>query len=753
MHVGDPIKPIVNGDASPQAPEIPPVKQVKPRPIPVPPPRSPRVGNKVVKTPSPTLWKKIERFFVRHFTSIDQKDKVEALAIKAMASDVEETLTAAAKAAKVASNAQLSHSYPTDASLEIERTFNDAVTSGLLDQAIDQLDTLTQQTDIAKKLAEKHATYDSLTSSIQELTKRVNLLESRVLVGKALGEVEVALKNYKENQTWDNFHEVNLAKDKLGIALKGVIAKYPALKDDSTLKKYADKPDLSFKNAYRIINYLYPDMKGHLDRLYDVNLKFSEIRIQDLHGKVETLLPLYSKYKHLSDKIDGLEKSLFDNSILSRIYRVFHRPYTLRIQLEQAKHELKRTFDAIEKAGHFETGEIAWFRKKSESNDDLESLAHRMERINVSLNFIKLKDPISSRLSDLMQNLSEYHEAEILLENAKKKGKEGIFELKHANALVDTHDARICANFFSFGQQLHALTASKGLPHNKLENLAQVRELLRSTCPAIDVKAKVLIDYIEKHPMKDTVILRIKDGEKSPAVKAKPAVAIPPPAADEDLSIHELLEEPQAAEKEKAAEKEIVENKVESQDSLVEPGPNNQPLPPPPPPPPPSRSAPPAPRKVIVAAGPVEKEPMASLLSAKVLRTSAAAPVAKDPRDEMLKLVQKGVTDLKPPVEDDKRQNLQVPPKEKDARSAVLDDIRSGNKKLKPPPARTFRKKDEIFIGVRKGTISVADLTEEEKKQLSVQELGSLELMEKMAARQATLTSDKKDKVDDADWD
>lgn len=362
-------------------------------------------------TPSGRAWLAIKNFFNRRFSPITDQAKKESKEIKSLIGEVEQVLRKESELNRENAKTEklLARGFPdeqsTSSSAEYSNQFND-----LLNRAKVQLRDLKEQEATALLLAEKHTAFDDLPEQIKKLEKQVDSLEAKKEVLAKLNELELAMKGYYPDEKWNHFMVVKQARGELVKTLREVCLDNSALKDEGNVKHYLSKNTWYAEDVHQLIKSHFPGLKNRMERLLDGSIRLQNNRIEKLDQRVENLKSLFEKYNSNLTRIFSLERSIQDNSLIGRIYRIFHSKRKLRKQIQQIQAEQQNIYKEIKrKGGNFQTTELQWIEAMGKYRSDLIDLRRNIEAIRDAIPFLDVKHHITTQMHTLQQHLEIYH--------------------------------------------------------------------------------------------------------------------------------------------------------------------------------------------------------------------------------------------------------------------------------------------------------------------------------------------------------
>ena len=562
----------------------------------------------------------ITSFWNRRFGKISSDDQKKADEITQLSSQIEAELKQTVDDSKKARNAEkkFAGAYPSDQTVQNENEFL-AAASTHLQTAQTLLITLKAKETDADELAEKHAAFDSLPTTIKRLEKEINLLEGRITLGKQLVKLEEKMKDYKPDEKWEQFKAVGRERHALYGTIKQLVTNNPALRDDPALKKYADKKNLLASDTSAIISLVYPDLKGNVGRIFDATHLITNNRLDNLRKQVQVLLPLFSKHRAVSKLIESLESSIHSKSLTAKISRLVHGKEALEAQLEDAKNESAIILQDLKDKGQFDHEELKWLAERGEHNWAIKTLAGDITDVQTSLEYLELRDPVSHEIGQLIDRITEYGGAKVQLKRAKTPE----YTKTATKAVVDTK-AAIISDFRKLSPQLETIKERKkgSLPadFDTLDEFSKFKVLIPLAFPSLKIKNGILSDLIVEQELTEDFNQAIQEGEEK----------VPPvPERDEEAQVlgtasftgeHEEFEDlSSSSEAVVAAEGAVLTEiapvtDVPAPPSLPPAAAAKAPAPPPltespkaeepqslapPPPPPPPPTLPPAPQKLV----------------------------------------------------------------------------------------------------------------------------------------------------------
>lgn len=477
----------------------------------------------------------ITSFWNRRFGKISSEDQAKAAGITQLSSQIEAELKQTVDDSKKARNAEkkFAGAYPSDQTIQNENEFLAAARTHL-QTAQTLLITLKAKEADADELAEKHAAFDSLPTTITRLEKEINLLEGRITLGEQLVKLEEKMKDYKPDEKWEQFKAVGRERQALYGTIKQLVTDNPALKDDPALKKYADKKNLLASDTSAIISLVYPDLKGNVGRIFDATHLITNKRMDNLRKQVQGLLPLFSKHKAVSKLIESLESSIHSKSLTAKISRLVHGKEALEAQLEDAKNESAIILQDLKDKGQFNPDELKWLADRGKHNWAIKTLAGDITDVQTSLEYLELRDPVSHEIGRLIDRITEYGGAKVQLKRAKTPE----YTKAATKAVVETK-AAIISDFRKLSPQLDLIKERKkgNLPadFDTLDEFSKFKVLIPLAFPSLKVKNGILSDLIVEQELTEDFKQAILEGEE----KVPPV----PPERDLEEEHEEVVEE------------------------------------------------------------------------------------------------------------------------------------------------------------------------------------------------------------------
>ena len=383
--------------------------------------KTPLADRKIDITPSPSLWQSIVRYFSRHFGAIPETNKQKAQEIRELISKIDAELDQINVAAQTAKrlNRKADGAFPSLETIQFEETFQEEAAPHLK-EASSLLIQLQAMRNDALELAEAHARYDSLSQRIDSLGKELHAQAGRMTVGQKLLDLEKAMQAYFPDKKWAQFTDITDKRKALYNEIQSVIGTNPAFKEDTTLQGLTKASNFAATNSYDALQRMYPNLDSYVERLFDATVKVIEERYDALTQKIDEMIPLFAKHKKLSKQISELEFYIHDASLFARIYRFFHDIEALKAQLQEAKTELALVSAEIRSKGKFNHEEIQWVYEQGKSDEKFGVLGSEVSDIKKGVDYLDLREPISSELSQLIQKLSEYRGAKLSEDQAKQ---------------------------------------------------------------------------------------------------------------------------------------------------------------------------------------------------------------------------------------------------------------------------------------------------------------------------------------------
>ena len=473
----------------------------------------------------------IIRFFNRRFSPITEAEQNQFQTINILVGKAKQALDKAAEYTQRAKYAEkkISGKFPTDESVESSLKYLKD-TRKRLDEASTHLSHLEKYELTADRLAEEHSAFDFLPRDIQVLKKNVQVLKNRLEIGEKLLNLETALKNYHPEETWTQLTEVREQTRTLAKILKNFILHHPRLKEDRELQKYINIQNLTGAEMHEIIQNIFPELTNQVERLFDSILEVNKGRIKNLEQQVETLKPLFSIYNEQSRRIDNLEKHLYSESLLNRIYRVFHNKDKLLQQLRDAQAEIKWTHEKIKDEEVFIPEEINWLSKKA----NLTSLRRDLEAIRMGISFIDDREKVADQMDRLIFTLRQTSKL-----------------LAVYDPMMDTLLTKNRGIIKDSIKQIHTTTQQMSKEINptklpigfeKLDALTQLKSLIPIVFPALVQKTDRLFKHIEQQHMHEELMREIqKTGIESPP--SEESVETKKELIEEALSLEESIHE------------------------------------------------------------------------------------------------------------------------------------------------------------------------------------------------------------------
>lgn len=676
----------------------------------------------------------VVRFFNRRFSPVGIDEQKEAdkikLIIRQLEKDLDEShvLTQKAKLA----DKKLPDKLPSEQSIQNSFKYISQATESLV-TAQKHLQELKTKEGVANELAEKHSSFDSLPQEIRKLENNVHYLEERVEVAQKLLNIEIAMKEYRSDGNWEQFNFILEQRKALNLGLKDLITNSPILKSDSFIQRYVDKPHLTSRDIYEIIQHAFPGLTGQIERLLDYNLEIQKSRVKNLEKKSENLKPLFSKYQDVAKQINKIEKRIADTSIGGQFYRVFNNEEKLKAQLRTAKEELKATYTSIKEQAIFIPEEIVWLQNFVKVNPEFKELAKNIEQIRNNASYLEIREQTTQQMDKVLHLLRQYRagkpkEGEQL--NAVKT--EYLKQIKNELQTDVVTLAVILKSFKNINQD------------NAQDPITRLKTFIPLIFPALEQKTHAIFQLIEKeklHEELNQALQEIPSDQEMP----QPMLAELSEASIRESGSTELFQRTFIEEEPRSVP--LAQTGTVSVPSLPEAELRDTPIPSPlpqtastlapPPPPPPLPEAElsdlPIPSPLPQAAPPPPPPPS----------TQPASTIAPPP-----KLKQQRPTDSRANILEDIRKDQSVRLKKvstttqsevERSTEEILKDIKDGKIKAIYP---------EVISALEKNKIKLSDIPKGEVEKLDIRENTELQIV----ARRVSIKDEDTTEEDKEDW-
>lgn len=441
--------------------------------------------SKSITPPSTSTWSSIKTFFNRRFSTITEPEKKQAQGINLLIGKIEQDVERMSNLARaVATKERKFDPFPDKQSVEVSSDYLIECDNTLTD-ARKNLQELKAQESTALQLAEKHSTFDTLPQQIKSLEKSVQYLEVRIAILEKLVDLEITMKNYRSEESWDQFVVTGDKKVELINILKDCL-KSPALKDDPEIQKYLAKQEKwSGADAHELITSQFPGLKKQFERLFHASNIMQTKRITNLDKKIEILKPLFAQYHSYSQSINKLENSIHNESLLGRIYRAFHSSESLEKKVKKLKSEQKEIYQQISKNGTFNPAELDWLAELGKTNPENMKLRKDLEAVSQTLTQLKGRYNISVRMTNLQKNLELYQQV---------RNKPEFPDLLELQTTIKMGIQELSENVQNWHVQ------SSELPKNftKMDVLNQLKALLSVSFPTLQYRNERIFQLINK---------------------------------------------------------------------------------------------------------------------------------------------------------------------------------------------------------------------------------------------------------------
>jgi hypothetical protein len=445
----------------------------------------------------------IIRFFNRRFSHITALEKEQSQNVTNLTGKIKQALDKASFISQKTKYTERSFygKFPSSKSIDYG-SGRIQVMRHQLDEAERGLIELEKYESIADQLAEKHVAFDFLPKEIQLLKNNVLYLKEKLELAENLLDLEIALKDYSDEPTWEKFTFIRNQRFTLHNALKGIFEDRLSLKEDKELQKLAKKPDFSGADIHDFIKKNVPELRGQVERLFDSILEIYNKRTKNLEHQLQTLNPLFSKYGKQSRQIDNLETCIYSKSLLSRIYRFLHDKNKLLQQLAKAKNEIKLTAAQIKDNAQFNPEEIEWIGKRVAFNSGLVKVKKEIEATLEKSSFIDAQEQVADRMDLLNHILRETFVLEsdndpraVSLLKTKKEIMQD--PIRQINEIVQRISQEKKIKKFPLGFE-------------KLDPLMQLKALIPIVFPDLTQRTQRLFNYIEKQNIQKELLQGIQ---------------------------------------------------------------------------------------------------------------------------------------------------------------------------------------------------------------------------------------------------
>jgi|GEM_PF-4471573 len=431
--------------------------------------------SKSIRTPTDQkgVWNAIKRFCKRHFFMISQSKQQQALDIKTLIGEVEKNLHQISIIAKQTMHRekQLHKRFPSDQSVEIMTTYlNEA--RQLLKQTKEDIKALKEYESLAVELADQYSTFDPLPLNIQRVEKNVLCLEDEISLTDNLLCLEMAMNDYSHNKTWDQFANVQ---------------------DQRRDCSEAESITLSFHS-----------LTSYVKRLFNAALEMQKERLNNLDQQVKDVTSLLSKYRQQSNQIRALETSIYDNSMVGRIYKVFHHENKMRKKREQILDEQAKTYEKILIKGTLDHGERDWLSAVVNINPREQNLKKRVEWMLATIASLEREQRMSVQMNHLLHSLEfrRYHPC--LTQSLSSR----FIHFKGLNHAIKDHIQELAKPIENWQFKEGALP----LDFRRMDLLDQLKSLLSASFPALRQRNHMIFKFIDKEKLRKELNLLLEGG-------------------------------------------------------------------------------------------------------------------------------------------------------------------------------------------------------------------------------------------------
>lgn len=420
----------------------------------------------------------LKKFFNRRFSPITETEQQQAKNIKIQIGHVEQELNKVEVQTRKVDKARqtISEEFPTDESIEMHMNYFDSVPD-ILEQAKVQLEELIEQEQTANELADEHVSFDDLPVRILELRTKVEHLEAKLELSHALIDVEIAMKDYYLDKSWDNFTKVQDKRAALKEKLQEIFDENDSLTRINDVKQFLGKESWNGSDTYQLIQSAFPSLKGQIERLLNCTLEMNNEKIENLEEKAANLKESISEYHVLSKRINNIEGWLYNDSIFGKIYRIFHSPASLKKRLQQAQNEQQEIYQKIKDNAHISSDELMWLEKVVQLNPEKASLRKDLQRCAQQLPKIRMMQVMSNGMGKIVNQLQIYINADFV--DLKK----------HKKIIVD-----------EMQKLAHNVRNQIFLPEDltDVKVLDQVQTVIASSYPRLRERTKLLFQLIKE---------------------------------------------------------------------------------------------------------------------------------------------------------------------------------------------------------------------------------------------------------------
>jgi len=471
---------------------------------------SPNLKSKSVVAPplEEGVWDSIVKFFNRRFSEVTEAEQEEAQKINLMIGKVEQEINKMDQLAKQASLKEqaLKGKYPSDQSVDVTATYLTKAQLVLV-KAKNHLLALKTKEHSAYQLAEDHAAFDALPGHIQRVEENVNYLEAKLEFIQKLFDLEIAIKDYKPQETWDQFVKVRDQRKSLTETFREMIEKNPAFKENPEAQKYLQLKAWSSDDLYQLGKSIFPGLKSQVERLLDSSVEIHDKRIEKLDNQMGTLKPLFSQYNKLSQRINDLENSIYGNTILSKISRLIHGESKLKEKLQKKKIELAVTYKNINDNAKFKSTEVDWLNGVVKLQPEKLRLLKDINAMQEGLSYLKVRHSVSIDMNKLHRHLEFFRDHNQVVEESFDSN---FIDFKKLNAILSSDIQNLAKDMQGWQIQQNKLPSKFA----KMDILSQLKVQISVSFPALEPRVASIFRMIEEKALHEELNQAIADKTK-----------------------------------------------------------------------------------------------------------------------------------------------------------------------------------------------------------------------------------------------
>ncbi len=408
--------------------------------------------------------------------------------------------------------------------------------------------------------------YEDLKITVEKLQERINYLEGRTTVSDKLLEIENQILSYKKledkggEEGFRQFLQLRETIFHLGHELIPGIVNTTILGENPKIQKSLKSQPEKFSAAQtvRMIELTYPGLKGQIERLFDSTVQIQKERLEHLNHHQKDLNKLFSQYRSISNKINTLEDSLYNPSMLGKFFEK-----RTKTNLEKANEELRVIYNKIKVKGNFIPDERRWLTNFADRHLEHRTLSMNVTKMDKTYAYLEARNEVANHLNKLTNLLRDY--------KAFNRPDRMVRPQETLNILSKD----ISIEMEEITTLLHSDAAQKiskvPLPPDfeNLTSLEQFKILTKMTFPLLDHRIDHIVAMIEDN--------NVSLGDKlEGAIKVEiPQVA---PLVEEPKEIVEIIEEPKTEIIEEPKTEIIEEPKITEEVNTAEIPPEPPPL-------------------------------------------------------------------------------------------------------------------------------------------------------------------------------